>query len=124
MGLYLPISLNTAIFSGGLVRNFVERKFKDKEVEEGQDPDHDKNVLARDDAVERGTLIASGLVAGDALTGILIGAFAFLNVKTDFLANVIGNDAIKNAVSLGLFVILAVWLYSYSVRSKEKTNEI
>lgn len=124
LGLYLPISLNTAIFSGGLVRNFVERKFKDKEVEDGQDPDHDKNALAKDDAVERGTLIASGLVAGDALTGILIGAFAFLNVKTDFLANVIGNDAIKNAVSLGLFVILAVWLYSYSVKSKEKTDEI
>lgn len=124
LGLYLPISLTTAIFSGGLVRTFVERKFKDKEEGDYPDPDHDKNDLAKDNAVERGTLLASGLIAGDALTGILIGGFAFAEIKTDFLSNVIANDAIKNLVSLALFVALAIWVYMYSVKAKEKTNEV
>jgi len=69
-----------------------------------------KDEASLDTAVERGTLIASGLVAGDALTGILIGIFAALNIKTNFLASVIPNESLKNLVSLGIFVLLAAWL--------------
>ena len=105
LGLYLPISLNSAIFFGGIIRKLVDNKFKD-------------NELDKDSAVERGTLIASGLVAGDALTGIVIGAFAALNVKTNFLSGLIPNEAIKNLLSLVLFVALAVWLYNYSIKIK------
>ncbi len=112
LGLYLPISLNSAIFFGGLVRKFVDHKYKD-------------NELDKDSAVERGTLIASGLVAGDALTGIAIGAFAALNVKTNFLAGIIPNEGFRNLLSIVLFVALAVWLYSYSIKIKKSklTNE-
>lgn len=103
LGIYLPISLNTAIFFGGIIRKLVEIRFKD-------------NESGRDNAIERGTLIASGLVAGDALTGILIGVFAALNIRIDFLAAIIPNEALKNLVSLGVFVVLAAWLYNYSCR--------
>ncbi len=109
LGIYLPISLNSAIFFGGLIRKFVEMRFK-------------KDEASLDTAVERGTLIASGLVAGDALTGILIGIFAALNIKTNFLASVIPNESLKNLVSLGIFVLLAAWLYNYSCKVK-KNNE-
>ena len=111
LGIYLPISLNTAIFFGGLIRKFVEMRFK-------------KDEASLDTAVERGTLIASGLVAGDALTGILIGIFAALNIKTNFLANVIPNESLKNLVSLGVFVLLAVWLYNYSCKVKRNNEEV
>ena len=103
LGIYLPISLNSAIFFGGIIRKLVEIRFK-------------KDESNLDLAVERGTLIASGLVAGDALTGIIIGIFAALNIRTDFLAGIIPNEAFKNLVSLGIFVALAAWLYSYSCR--------
>ncbi|ADO76514.1 OPT family oligopeptide transporter [Halanaerobium praevalens] len=109
LGLYLPISLNSAIFFGGIVRNFVDKKFKGKDK-------------AKDAAVERGTLIASGLVAGDALTGIAIGLFAALNIKTDLLASVIPNAAFKNLLSLGLFVLLAIWMYNYSIKIKDSVK--
>lgn len=109
LGLYLPISLNSAIFFGGIVRNFVDKKFKGKDE-------------AKDAAVERGTLIASGLVAGDALTGIAIGLFAALNIKTDLLASVIPNAAFKNLLSLGLFVLLAIWMYNYSIKIKDSVK--
>lgn len=101
LGIYLPISLNSAIFFGGIIRKLVEIRFK-----------NDESNL--DGAVERGTLIASGLVAGDALTGILIGIFAALNIKIDFLAGIIPNEGLKNLVSLGIFLALAIWLYNYS----------
>lgn len=126
LGLYLPISLTTAIFSGGLVRNFVERKFKLGDKEKEDEELVEKNELSKDNAVERGTLIASGLVAGDALTGILIGLFAALNIKVDFLSGIIQNDAIRNLVSLGIFIALGVWLYNYALsakKNKEVTNE-
>lgn len=109
LGLYLPLSLNTAIFFGGLIRKLVENKFK-------------KNQADLDTAVERGTLIASGLVAGDALTGIIIGAFAALNIKINFLAEVIPNENVKNFVSLAIFILLGFWLYNYSSRFKRETK--
>lgn len=111
LGIYLPISLNTAIFFGGLIRKFVEMRFK-------------KDEAKLDTAVERGTLIASGLVAGDAITGILIGVFAALNIKIDFLAGIIPNESFRNLVSLGMFVILAIWLYNYSCRFKKISDNV
>lgn len=109
LGLYLPISLNSAIFFGGIVRNLVDNKFKENEL--------DMNT-----AVERGTLIASGLVAGDALTGIVIGIFAAVNIKTNFLAGIIPSEGIRNLVSIGIFVLLAIWLYNYSIRFSRNTK--
>ncbi len=108
LGIYLPITLNSAIFFGGLIRKFVELRFKA----------HEAN---RDDAVERGTLIASGLVAGDAITGIIIGVFAALNLSIDVLSGIITNDALRNLVSLVIFAALAAWLYSYSCRVKRNS---
>lgn len=110
LGIYLPISLNTAIFFGGLIRKFVDNKFKNDQAK-------------LDTAVERGTLIASGLVAGDALTGIVIGIFAALNLKIDFLAAVIPNENVKNFISLAIFILLGFWLYNFSCRvGKEVKN--
>jgi putative OPT family oligopeptide transporter len=106
LGIYLPISLNSAIFFGGVIRKLVEMKFRKDEAD-------------LDIAAERGTLIASGLVAGDALTGILIGIFAALNIQTDFLSGIITNDAMRNLVSLVIFVILGAWLYRYSCNIRE-----
>lgn len=110
LGLYLPISLNSAIFFGGIIRKLVDNKFKESQFD-------------RDNAVERGTLIASGLVAGDALTGIIIGVFAALNIKIDFLSGIIQNEAIRNVVSIGIFVALAIWLYNYSIGIRRSTKD-
>ncbi len=107
LGIYLPITLNTAIFFGGLIRLLVEKKFK-----------NDKESL--DTAVERGTLIASGLVAGDALTGIIIGIFAALSIKIDFLSSIIPNESVKNFISLAVFVLLGFWIYNYSCRYEKE----
>jgi tetrahydromethanopterin S-methyltransferase subunit D len=83
-----------------------------------------KDEADLDTAAERGTLIASGLVAGDALTGILIGIFAALNIQIDFLSGIITNDAMRNLLSLGIFVVLGGWLYRYSCNIRENSERI
>ncbi len=70
VGVYLPVSLMTPIFVGGLMRWALNRKYRDAgETGDGE------NVLA--EHRERGVLFASGLIAGAALVGVLIGAVIF-----------------------------------------------
>lgn len=56
LGMFIPLSLNTPMLVGGAVSYFVSNSSKDKKV----------NDARRD----RGTLIASGLIAGGALFGV------------------------------------------------------
>ncbi len=57
IGLYLPLSLSTPIMAGGLVAMLVKKYVKKEEYGE-------KNLA--------GTLFASGMVAGDALIGVVV----------------------------------------------------
>lgn len=56
LGMFIPLSLNTPMLVGGAVAYFVSNSSKDQKI----------NDLRRD----RGTLIASGLIAGGALFGV------------------------------------------------------
>jgi putative OPT family oligopeptide transporter len=56
VGLYLPLSLSTTIGIGGIISNFIKKK-------------------------EKGVLLSSGLVAGDALSGIFIALLIVSNLK-------------------------------------------
>ncbi len=58
IGLYLPISLSTPIMAGGVIAYLVQRLSKSKEQAQ------ERNM--------QGVLFASGLVAGDALVGVLV----------------------------------------------------
>ncbi len=62
LGMYLPIELNTPILAGGLIAHFVSTRSKDDET----------NTRRR----EKGTLIASGFIAGGAIMGVVA---AFIN---------------------------------------------
>jgi putative OPT family oligopeptide transporter len=62
LGIYLPLSLTTATMVGGLVRMYVNRK------------------TASEFAQERGILLASGLIGGDACVGIFIALLTILKI--------------------------------------------
>ncbi len=70
VGMYLPIDTTFAIFLGGLFKSILEKRL-DKRKVEGE---------AREKAVNTGTLLASGLIAGEALIGIVFAALAFFEV--------------------------------------------
>ncbi len=62
LGLYLPLSLSTATMMGGLVRYYVNRNTSDESTQ------------------ERGILLSSGLIGGDACTGIAIALLTILGI--------------------------------------------
>ena len=86
VGMYLPFSLSAGIMCGGVIRWFVEKRTK-------------KNEKFNKDAVERGTLYTSGLIAGEGLMGILLAVFAVLHWDID----------ISSKFSIGQIGSLIMW---------------
>jgi len=105
LGVYLPIGLTAAVFAGGIIRNLVEKRAK-----RGDD---DKAV---DRAVDKGILLASGIVAGDALIGIVVGLFAALGIDIAFGQKLFPAFAKSSLVALVMFLLLGAWMYWYSLR--------
>lgn len=86
VGMYLPFSLSAGIMCGGIIRWFVEKRTK-------------KNEKFNKEAVERGTLYTSGLIAGEGLMGILLAVFAVLHWDID----------ISSKFSIGQIGSLIMW---------------
>ncbi len=74
VGIYLPLQLSVPMFVGGVVREVAEGKLNKKygTTEEG------KKSTQRQ--VENGILFSSGLIAGEALMGILVALLIVLNI--------------------------------------------
>jgi putative OPT family oligopeptide transporter len=70
VGMYLPIDTSFAIFVGGLMKWLLERILERRSVE--------ASLRERIDNV--GVLLSSGLIAGEALLGLLFAALAFREV--------------------------------------------
>ncbi len=64
LGMYLPLHLNTPILFGGIIAYFVEKSSHDEKI-----------ANARKD---RGTLIASGFIAGGAIMGVVAAALVYI----------------------------------------------
>ena len=71
IGMYLPIGTTFAIFIGGLVRWVTDTVAKRRGYNEAQ--------RIRVESV--GVLAASGMIAGEALTGLITATFSFLKLK-------------------------------------------
>ncbi|MDF2519600.1 MAG: oligopeptide transporter, family [Clostridia bacterium] len=104
LGLYLPIHLSGGIVIGGIIRVLIEKKYR-----------KDENLAKQQ--VEKGVLLSSGLVAGDALMGIVVAAFAGLGIDIAF-----GRAAAFSAITghpitaTVIFLLLSFWVYSYTAK--------
>lgn len=105
LGVYLPITLNATILVGGVIRVLVEKRFKKEEDKEAQG-----------EAVEKGVLTASGLVAGGAIMGIIVAMFTTLGINIGFGVNIAPNITQSNWLPLVMFLILSFWFYNSSVK--------
>ncbi len=66
LGMYLPLQLTTPLVIGGLIAHLVKKSTKEKELAERRH--------------HRGTLIASGFIAGGALIGIVLAILKLIKV--------------------------------------------
>jgi putative OPT family oligopeptide transporter len=109
LGMYLPLELNTPALVGGFLAHYVGKRSEKLGGEHG------------DGIRERGVIIASGLMAGGALGGVLGAACRLIPsynedwIRTPFY----GNDLVSQSVSALLFVGLCVYLWFGSVRHKK-----
>lgn len=101
VGIYLPVHISTPIMIGGFVRYFVEVFSKTKE--------------AIKERTDRGTLFASGLIAGEALIGVVIAVLLYFEVN-------IPENALfpSNLLPFILFMLLAVLLWFISFKGSKK----
>lgn len=119
VGAYLPLSSTTPIFIGGIVKWLVDRKKKTTEAESDIGP---------------GALFSSGLIAGGAITGIIIAILIGVNMGTGAdgkpisLADKLnfgvgdGMGAWGDLVSLGFFMLLAFILYKFATSKKDQLS--
>jgi hypothetical protein len=100
LGMYLPIELNTPILFGALVAEYVRRRSPDETTRRARN--------------NRGTLIASGLIAGGALAGVADGV-ARMFADWQHL-EIVGLDHIRwlhrldNWLGLAMFCALSVYV--------------
>jgi len=113
LGMYLPLELNTPALVGGFLAHYVSRR----SAALGSD--------AGSGIRDRGIVIASGLMAGGALGGVLgAGCRLFPAYKEGWIRTPFyGNEAISQIVSLVLFAALCAYLWFGAVRGKEEGRE-
>ncbi len=71
VGMYLPLGTTFAIFIGGLFKGIVQYYNKKRNYNEAQ----------KANVENTGILLAAGLIAGEALIGLLFAGFAFAEIK-------------------------------------------
>ena len=79
IGIYLPFTLSVPIFSGGIVRHitnkFIEKKYgsaKEEEISEWELAIKQTGVKPKEKVIRTGLLLTAGLIAGEALTGVIV----------------------------------------------------
>lgn len=102
VGLYLPLELDTSIFVGGIIAWLVSRFLGRRQGSETQ-------RQAADVASKSGLLMASGLITGEALMGILI-AIGIVVMDLSSL-RVFENPPGGSYTGLAIFSVVVVGLY-------------
>lgn len=115
LGIYLPPDLMLPIVVGGLISYLVKKNLAKKAKTMGQEKTH--NMM------QRGVLLACGLVAGNALMGVILAIPFVLKGSADALALVgKGFAPIANIVGLVAIALICYWLYYTSVKAPQENG--
>jgi len=108
LGMFIPLSLNTPLLVGGAISWLVSRK-REKDGEKAEELAQARN--------EKGTLIASGFIAGGALMGVVSALIKFCGVECYLGAWAASNGAAL--VGLAAYIALIV----YFICASRKTSK-
>ncbi len=103
LGMFIPLELNVPLLVGGIVNWYVTTRSKDKKVNEARG--------------EKGTLLASGFIAGGALMGVvsaLLRFGGFNPVSESWLAN-----PLSEVCSLVAYVLLIIY-FIFATRTQKR----
>ena len=97
LGMFIPLELNVPLLVGGAVNWFVTTRSKDKAINERRG--------------ERGTLIASGFIAGGALMGVVSALLRFGGF------NPVNESWLANPLSEVCSLVAYILLIAYFIRA-------
>ncbi len=100
LGMFIPLQLNMPLLVGGAINWYVTTRSKDKAV--------------NDVRGEKGTLIASGFIAGGALMGVVSALMRFGNL------NFVSETWMQNPLSELCALVAYVLLIAYFIRSVKR----
>lgn len=105
VGIYLPLELSTPIFAGGLLADFVDRWLRQRH-----------QGAALETARQSGLLISAGLIAGEAIMGVLIAIPIVVYKRADVMA-------LPESLQFGqwpaaaLIALIGAWTYRSATRT-------
>jgi len=105
LGMFIPMELNAPLVVGGLVAWFVSNRSQDAALNKAR--------------MDRGTLIASGLIAGGALMGVLSAVLKFLEFDWYLTGWAASNAA--EWVGLAMYVALIVYVVWHTMRAESES---
>jgi len=104
LGMFIPLELNTPLLVGGLIAHFVATRSKDEKLNQARK--------------ERGTLIASGFIAGGALMGVVSAVLRYAGL------NIVNKEWFEShsaeIVAIIMFAILCVYMIWETLRAKKE----
>jgi putative OPT family oligopeptide transporter len=103
LGMFIPIGLNTPLLVGGIISYFITTRSKD-----------DKLNTARK---EKGTLIASGFIAGGALMGVVSAIIKFGGIDLEAHEWLAANGS--QYLGIVMFTLLCIYLYRSALTAKK-----
>lgn len=112
VGAYLPLSTTAPIFAGGMVKFLVDSR---------------KKTDAEESEIGPGALFSSGLIAGGAVTGILIAILVGSNIGDRSIASYLNLGiaestpaGVSDIISIVIFAGLAFMLFRFAMAKQEK----
>ncbi|MCQ2134905.1 MAG: oligopeptide transporter, OPT family [Bacteroidales bacterium] len=103
LGMFIPIDLNLPLLVGGAISWYVSTRSKEKEVNDARQ--------------EKGTLIASGFIAGGALMGVVSAILKFAKVDVFMYS---WNESWGEAVAIIPFLGLIAFMVCSSLKADKK----
>lgn len=104
LGMFIPLELNTPLLIGGAISWYVGNRSKDQALNSVR--------------LEKGTLLASGFIAGGALMGVVSAAMRFAGINLVDIKWMESNSA--GVLAIVMYILLIAYLAISSLKAKEE----
>ncbi|WP_456087627.1 OPT family oligopeptide transporter [Parabacteroides sp.] len=104
LGMFIPLELNTPLLIGGAISWYVGSRSKDQALNSAR--------------LEKGTLLASGFIAGGALMGVVSAAMRFAGINLVDIEWMESNLA--GALAVVMYILLIAYLAISSLKAKKE----
>ena len=102
VGAYLPLSTTLPIFIGGAIKGLVDNRKKKENI----------TTSPEEEELGKGSLFATGLVAGGAVAGVIIAFVSGSESGDKFLKAISMEETLSSGMGAGMYAILGVLFFA------------